>query len=746
MATIDEMLKVLEAEQGAVNETVGNGSNGNLLTPEAMLSELENPTTQDAPEKIGLIDWLKGGKREDNIDLIQNAPLNLPSQKAAQMTALLATTASDDRLQSGISKIIPNAQFDKDKYGNLVVISPIYNNEGNELQQYTRFYPNPVGLQTQDLMQAAGVITLGQLISTGVGALGLTAVSPLLAGSVVGATEAGIIELASSVLSDDQFQVFDVPLGALGGAGGVKAGQYLGGLLKRFKSSPKSIVDENGQFLPNVKKDLIDLGLDPDTISRSIAADILKKAKTAVDPQSGVAVAEAQSLPIPTSITKGQASGSKPQQLLEDQLASGAYGETTAKIMSDFYNRQQNQLTSNLPEIQKTLGGQQVLESGAGGEAAQKALLEARNQARQRATAMFDEADQAGSAFLNRFVADEMSTDLTNVVSKYNPGEIPNTLKSATEIQDVISKRGSVKRLFEIRTRLVNTGAMGTQERAAATALKKQLDASLEKYVDEGLLTGDPSVVEKQIAAIKNYADFASKYKSGGVLEKLTEKVTQDGNRVLKVPPESVANFLFSASGSKLTAPGELVRTMRVLKENLPKNQFDQLRQEAFLKMARQSAGKIGEAGEQELSGAKFLKYWNGMKRDNPVLVRELFTKEEQELINKFASVASRITSQARNYSNSGNILANYMQQLTKTIGGNIFFRSAAMLPVINFAYEGAKQTLGRSMASRVGDVTTNSAVPLLPSAIGGAAASSDIGGDLLLDQYRRTTGTNIPR
>ena len=181
MATIDEMLKKLEAEQGVVNQTVGN-ENANILTPDAMLAELENPTTQAAPEKIGLIDWLKGGKREDNIDLIQNAPLNLPSQKAAQMTALLATTASDDRLQSGIEKIIPNAQFDKDKYGNLVVISPIYNNEGNELQQYTRFYPNPVGLQTQDLMQAAGVITLGQLISTGVGALGLTAASPLLAG------------------------------------------------------------------------------------------------------------------------------------------------------------------------------------------------------------------------------------------------------------------------------------------------------------------------------------------------------------------------------------------------------------------------------------------------------------------------------------------------------------------------------------------------------------------------------------
>jgi len=36
--------------------------------------------------------------------------------------------------------------------------------------------------------------------------------------------------------------------------------------------------------------------------------------------------------------------------------------------------------------------------------------------------------------------------------------------------------------------------------------------------------------------------------------------------------------------------------------------------------------------------------------------------------------------------------------------------------------------------------------VPLLPSAIGGAAASSDVGGDMLLDQYQRTTGAQIPR
>ena len=73
----------------------------------------------------GVMDWFKGGQREDNIPLASGANLGLPSDKARQMLALLTTTASDDRLQAGIKNILPNSQFDKDQYGNLVVITPI---------------------------------------------------------------------------------------------------------------------------------------------------------------------------------------------------------------------------------------------------------------------------------------------------------------------------------------------------------------------------------------------------------------------------------------------------------------------------------------------------------------------------------------------------------------------------------------------------------------------------------------------
>ena len=100
------------------------------------------------------LDWFKGGQREENIPLANKANLGLPTDKATKMVGLLATTASDDRLQSGIKNIIPGAEFDKDQYGNLVVISPVYK-DGEPTQQYTRFYPNPKGLDITDIMQGS---------------------------------------------------------------------------------------------------------------------------------------------------------------------------------------------------------------------------------------------------------------------------------------------------------------------------------------------------------------------------------------------------------------------------------------------------------------------------------------------------------------------------------------------------------------------------------------------------------------
>ena len=118
------------------------------------------------------VDWFKGGQRETNIPLTSGAKLGLPNDKARKMLALLTTTASDERLQAGIKNILPNSQFDKDQYGNLVVSTPVYR-DGKEKQQYTRFYPNPKGLDATDLMIGSGAMALGEAIVMTGGALGL---------------------------------------------------------------------------------------------------------------------------------------------------------------------------------------------------------------------------------------------------------------------------------------------------------------------------------------------------------------------------------------------------------------------------------------------------------------------------------------------------------------------------------------------------------------------------------------------
>ena len=85
------------------------------------------------PEKgmvESVVDWFKGVNRREDIPQAISAKLGLSPAKSAEMTALLATTASDDRLQRGISKIEPAAQFDKDEFGNLIAVMPVRNEKG----------------------------------------------------------------------------------------------------------------------------------------------------------------------------------------------------------------------------------------------------------------------------------------------------------------------------------------------------------------------------------------------------------------------------------------------------------------------------------------------------------------------------------------------------------------------------------------------------------------------------------------
>ena len=103
-------------------------------------------------------DWFKGGQRDSTIPTIAEMALGNTAQKlaldgrqATQLAALISTTVSDDRLRKGIKKILPDANFTNDEYGNLVVISPVTGKGTPKDSQYVRFYPNPKGLDKTDL-------------------------------------------------------------------------------------------------------------------------------------------------------------------------------------------------------------------------------------------------------------------------------------------------------------------------------------------------------------------------------------------------------------------------------------------------------------------------------------------------------------------------------------------------------------------------------------------------------------------
>ena len=78
-----------------------------------------------------------------------------------------------------------------------------------------------------------------------------------------------------------------------------------------------------------------------------------------------------------------------------------------------------------------------------------------------------------------------------------------------------------------------------------------------------------------------------------------------------KMAPEVVTNYLFGSSGSDLASKGSLTRDILTLKRKLPKEQFDILRQEAFLMINQAVQQGVDNTGNTAVSGAMFRKALN---------------------------------------------------------------------------------------------------------------------------------------
>ncbi len=606
---------------------------------------------QPAEEKPGVLSrlWtsIAGSDADPTIPAMVKSNLGLPPAQAAQMTALLATTRSPDRLRSGIAKIEPEAEFGEDEAGRLYAVMPVYR-DGKKTGQFTRVYPNEPGLGFTEAMQAAGAVAATTPIGRGLRAVGLPTTGALGA-ATIGATEAAVVEGASSALSGAPFQVTDIPIGAAGGVAGEKLFNVVGSLVGAARrSGADRVLGPDGRLLPGPAKLVRDAGLDPDQVTAAVAAEIQKQARAGVEPGAAAVTAMSRGLPVEVPMTRGQITGSKGQQLAEDMMASGAYGGAAERTMTGFREGQQEALRGNITAITEGIApGAAPVAKGEGGRLAQEALVAAR----------------AGDEALN--IADAVRTTYRE---GFDPITAPQMDGLLLRLDEIMANGGDIKALQTWRKQVSNlrSGAP-TVEAAAAGKVLRDFDERLMAAVDNQLLIGDQSAVSAWKNAITNWAEYAKTWESkGGVLNVLTEKVTRDGQRQLKVAPEEAANAIFTMTASGLASKTKLPRDLLTLKSKLPEAEWNALRQEALIRLTDTAEGAF-RGGERQVSGVNFKKSWENLQRNNPGVVNNLFSKAERDTITQFANVAARATNAAVNASNSANAAAGAIQRIASS-------------------------------------------------------------------------------
>jgi hypothetical protein len=467
--------------------------------------------------------------------------------------------------------------------------------------------------------------------------------------------------------------------------------------------NPTRTLDRNAQLSPEAVRYLKSVGIDPDQVQASVYADLEGLIRGGAVPKEALAKMQAQGLPVPVPLTTGQISGDMEQQLFEDMAAKGVYGETARTIVTDAYAAQEAAVKENIDEIQRIIaGGGPTIARTEGGAAAQAALVAARTAARERADDLYTQAREAGAAYLDPTTATTYGAEILDSLANYNPLAVPITTDIVKKIDEAFQNGASLSDIQVYRTQLSNQARNGVgSDASAAGAAKEQLDDKLYQMAEQNLLYGNNEAVGMWADAIKNYRQYAEKWKSqGGILNRLTKDGMQDGSRVLTVAPEAAARTILAGSFSGLIGRPEAIRMLNTLKNELPAAEWDMLRQDAFMLISdgivSTSSGRTSNTFSREFADAN---------RKNPQLLRTLFSPEEIRIMHSLARTTSQITRTAKNTSNSAAAAGTLLGRLFRSLGSTDVGTAAMQL----WGTEALRRSYGvaRASAATQGRVAT---------------------------------------
>ena len=624
-------------------------------------------------------DWVTGANTELEIPKLSDIGVNKLATSAtgkAKIMGVLASSSDDNRIQKIFQETIPDAQFQQDKFGNLVVIAPTSRNDKSQPLTWQRFYPNPQGADLATAYNVSSVAGLAGPVNALVGGTGITAAA------LTGGVESGILEAFSSYLARDEYQVMEVPKGMGGGLLAKPFGDLLGAAFNKIKNIvTKARVGDmpTGEAEQAISDALTEEGLNPsdvlDKVYREMNADI----KAGANPADAARYRTAQNLPTPVQMTRGDVGDDKSRQLFEDSVQSGTYGNAAREDMQTLRLGQSNDIQQNLGQIQQQMAGPngQVIDQRAGGALAQTELVAAKDAQGAARDLAYDSA-RASEAFLDPSNGSQIAgTILQNVRTNFSPTNAPQAFKIFNdEMLPLLEGGQSLRSIFETRQILTQHAKQAGPEGAAAAAMNRQLDQQLIDQSNDLLLYGDSDAVGNWLDAISQHKDFMKKWETGGILKDLTSEGIRDGEKVLNKDPDDVANFIFGLSlNPNKTNMG---RNLITLKKELAPETWNSLRQEFFIKLSEKMLKTNGE-----LSGQTFATAWKTIKT-NKTVVNTLFTQAERANLDALASTAMRISSSAKNYSNSANSMLGALRKFMDILGPLPITKGLARLPVVS--------------------------------------------------------------
>jgi len=563
-------------------------------------------------------------------------------KEGGDVQSLMGTAGDDTGKANILDRLTGGLPRREDSKGNvLVTITP---EKAAELSKRTRnpvepgeFYIDRPGFSAQDVMDNAPEA----LLAAALGPLaGLTGVTRMAAVGGAGALESVASDVAANQAGSQQ--PVSINRAAMSAVGAVIGDKLASGIANWLLNNRNMV--KGGKLTEQGRMSLAELGIDPRTITPELEKNIAAMIKRGEAPADAATVAIAKDLPVPVELTRGQAAGEPAQQMFESQAAEGAFGSGASAIMRGRQAEQTDQLEGNVGAIAQKIGGDQT-----GGGPALPTMQETLVKQRQAAEAGVDKAydkARATKAGIPSMDVRQAALEFRRGIKDFSPRFAPASHGMIDDLDEIAAKaKDGVMPVGELEDwRREATTAAGTSnnptERGAAGRLVREYDAKVKQWVKESIVQGDEESLKLWQKAVKKRRKMAQLFEAGDIVEFVT-KPGKDG----QLPgPDEMIKRIYGTKGFT----NQTLKAIKVLEKRLPKQQFDAIRQEAWLRLVRGTRGGVQADGTRALSGANLLKTIDDLKANQPQVWNTMFSAKERELIDRFAKTLNRVTTPVR--------------------------------------------------------------------------------------------------